>query len=259
MRQINADIFNCIDKLYHYTSLSALKGILKTGKLLFGSLPRMNDITEAVKEIYIQDHDENTDWSIIDQVEDELKHIGLISLTQDGKRVGYAINSMWGHYAEKGEGCCIIFDKEIIIKECKKLGLKFGRVIYKEATPHIIADKKANGKGYLESDFKVNFLRKSADWKSEQEFRIIKFNTSDDFLGLPIKDAILAVVFHTNCKSSIFDCPMKQDALKALDSIPALEYLYSHMWGNEKDNAQLKDIHGNDWITADLSNYTFDI
>lgn len=102
MQTINSDIFKSIDKLYHYTSLSALAGILKSGILLFGVLPGMNDITEAIKEIYLQHDDENTNWDNISRVEDELKHIGLICLTQDGTRAGYAINSMWGHYAEKG-------------------------------------------------------------------------------------------------------------------------------------------------------------
>lgn len=253
------DSFNKTPKLYHYTSLSALAGILKSGVLRFGSLPKMNDITEAVKEIYIEHNDEDTDWNIIGQVEEELKHTGLISLTQDGVRAGYAINSMWGHYADKGEGCCIIFNKNLIIEECKKSGLRFGRVIYTGAKPHIIAGKKAKGKGYLESNFKERFLRKSSDWKSEQEFRIVSFNTADGANGLPIMNAIMAVAFHTNCKCSIFDCPMKQGSIKALANIPALEYLYSHLWGNESEHAQLKDINDNDWIADDLSNYTIDI
>lgn len=251
--------FKKTQKLYHYTSLTALAGILKSRVLKFGALSRMNDITEAVKETYNQDHDEDTDWDIIRQVEEELNHIGLISLTQDGIRAGYAINSMWGHYADKGEGCCIIFDKNVIIEECKKHALKFGRVIYKGATPHIIAGKRAKGKGYLESNFNARFLRKSSDWKSEQEFRIVSFNKPDGFSGLPIMNAIMAVVFHTNCKCSIFDCPMKQGSIRALGDIPALEYHYSNMWGNESEHAQLKDINGNDWVIDDLSNYTIDI
>lgn len=258
MKPINADMFNRTDKLYHYTSLSALERILKSGKLLFGSLPRMNDITEAVKEIYIQHDDENTDWDIIGQVEEELKHIGLISMTQDGTFAGYAINSMWGHYAERGEGCCIIFNKDAIINESKKLGFKFGEIVYDGAIPQIIVDNKPDGIGILESKFEENFLHKSQDWEHEQEFRIVNFNSDNCIEGLHISDAIIAVVFHTNCKSSVFDCPMKQDSIAVLNDIPALEYHYSNMWGNDV-NAQLVDSNGNNWIGIDLANWKLDI
>ena len=258
MITINSDKFKIIDKLYHYTSLSALASILKSGILRFGVLPRMNDITEAVKEIYLQHDNENTNWDNISRVEEELKLIGLISLTQDGTRAGYAINSMWGHYAEKGEGCCIIFDKEGIIKECNKLGFRYGSVTYDGAAPHIIIDNNPNGIGLLESFFDENFLHKNQDWKNEQEFRIVNLNTSNGISGLPIMDCIIAVAFHTNCKCSVFDCPMKQDCLRTLDGIPALEYHYSHMWGNKRDQALLKDIKGIDWIADDYLKHTID-
>lgn len=258
MITINSDKFKIIDKLYHYTSLSALASILKSGILRFGVLPRMNDITEAVKEIYLQHDNENTNWDNISRVEEELKLIGLISLTQDGTRAGYAINSMWGHYAEKGEGCCIIFDKEGIIKECNKLGFRYGSVTYDGAAPHIIIDNNPNGIGLLESFFDENFLHKSQDWENEQEFRIVNFNTSNGIGGLPIMDCIIAVAFHTNCNDSVFGCPMKQDCLRTLDGIPTLEYHYSHMWGNKRDQALLKDIKGIDWIADDYLKHTID-
>ena len=258
MITINSDKFKIIDKLYHYTSLSALASILKSGILRFGVLPRMNDITEAVKEIYLQHDNENTNWDNISRVEEELKLIGLISLTQDGTRAGYAINSMWGHYAEKGEGCCIIFDKEGIIKECNKLDFRYGCVTYDGAAPDIIVNNNHNDIGLLKSSFEENFLHKSQDWENEQEFRIVNFNTSNGIGGLPIMDCIIAVAFHTNCNDSVFGCPMKQDCLRGLDGIPALEYHYSHMWGNKRDQALLKDIKGIDWIADDYLKHTID-
>lgn len=245
-------------KLYHYTSLSSIVGILRTGVLRFGALPRMNDITEAIKEIYIQNDDNDPNWDIFNQVEEELKHIGLISLTQDGIRPGYAINSMWGHYADKGEGCCIILEKNSIINECNKLGLKFGSITYDGGMSHIIVDNESNCCGVLESSFERNFLHKSQDWESEQEFRILNFNTNNGIIGLPIMDCIIAVVFHTNCKSSVFDCSLKQDTIALLNDIQALEYHYSLMWGND-ENAQLVDSKGNDWVGTELKNYKLDI
>lgn len=252
------NIFNKTPKLYHYTSLFALARILKTGMLRFGALPRMNDITEAVKEIYIQHNDDSTNWNIIEQVEEELKRDGLISLTQDGARAGYAINSMWGHYAEKGEGCCIIFDKEAIINECNKLGLKYGEIAYDDAAPQIIINYKPDRIGILESKFEEIFLHKSEDWASEQEFRIVNFDTTKGIEGLPILDAILAVAFHTNCKSSVFDRPTIQDSISKLKDIPALEYHYSSLWG-DNNSVMLLDSKGNNWVGMDLSKMKIDI
>ena len=51
---------------------------------------------------------------------------------------------------------------------------------------------------------------------------------------------------------------MKQDCLRGLDGIPALEYHYSHMWGNKRDQALLKDIKGIDWIADDYLKHTID-
>lgn len=252
------DSFNKTPKLYHYTSLAALNGILKSGLLKFGKLPKMNDLTESIKEIYFQYHDETTDWKIIDKVEEELKHIGIISMTQDATLEGYAINSMWGHYAENGEGCCIIFDKEAIISECNKLDLKYGIITYDGAVSHIISDNQLYNSGILESHFENIFLHKSKDWKSEQEFRIVRFNTTKGIEGLPILDAIIAVAFHTNCKYSVFDCPMKQDSISRLRDIPALEYHYSNMWGNN-NNVMLLDAKGNNWVGIDSSTIKIDI
>ena len=45
--------FSKIEKLYHYTNMSSLTKILKMKSLLYGKLPRMNDINERQKEVYI--------------------------------------------------------------------------------------------------------------------------------------------------------------------------------------------------------------
>lgn len=217
-------------KLYHYTSLKSLAEILKYGVLKFGVLPKMNDITEAVKDIFIQSDKANINWETIVKIEERLNHVGMISLTQDGLIAGYAINSMWGHYAEKGEGCCLIFDKNRIVEECNKLGLKYGSIIYDEPVSHIISDDNQDDLGLLETEFEKIFLYKSIDWKPEQEFRIVNLRTTKDIEGLPIINSIIAIVFHTNCRYRVFGCPVKQNNISLLNDIPALEYIYSNMW-----------------------------
>ncbi len=252
------DTFNSTPKLYHFTSIKSLLGIIESKTLRFSPLARMNDITEASKEIYIEHNENHPHWNIINKVEDELKNVGQISLTMDGILPGFAINSMWGHYADKGEGCCIVFNRDIILMKCNKLGFKYGEIIYDGAQPDLLILSKGEIENIIESKFDDFFLHKSIDWASEQELRIVNFNMNDDSSELPINDSIIAVILHTNCKHSIFNCQAKIALLKQIGDIPILEYHYSKIWGNDS-NLMLSDKTGQNWVGNDLLNYSIDI
>lgn len=91
-------------KLYHYTTFESAEKILTSNSLKFSKLSNMNDINESYRPV-------------IDSlgIEISLEWIGQISLTQDGYRKGYAIPSLWGHYAQKGNGACLVFNKEKLL------------------------------------------------------------------------------------------------------------------------------------------------
>ena len=80
-----------------------------------GKLAGMNDINESYRPLssYIEDGDSsNTDsQKKLEAAESQLKRIRQTSLSMDDETPGFAIPAMWGHYADKGEGICIVFDK----------------------------------------------------------------------------------------------------------------------------------------------------
>lgn len=255
---MNAFEFNNKNKLYHYTNLDALLKIIESGTLKFGKLPKMNDITEASKEIFLDYNCNNGEpkWENIQIAQNKLMHIGQISLSQDGKRLGFGINSMWGHYADSGEGCCIVFDKDIIIRKCEELRLFYGVVSYDGAVTDVDISENSSVDDFFNDNCNKLFFHKSQDWSSEQEFRIIKNNNlecKED--GLPIGDAIIAVIFHINCKCRVFECPRKQKYLMKLGNISALEYICSNMWG-DCNGVKLMDCNDTDWL--DTSKWELD-
>ena len=104
-RNMNRDTFLKTEKLYHYTSFESAIKILVSNKLLFGKLSNLNDINESFRPLF---------YSSSINHENALKELSKykqISLARDGKLKGFAIPSMWGHYAEKGYGVCLVFDK----------------------------------------------------------------------------------------------------------------------------------------------------
>lgn len=250
--------FNSTKYFYHYTSLDALLKIISSKELKFGALPRMNDITEATKEFYLDEIPESTEWDKLDLVRQKISFVGQISLSQDAIFPGYALHAMWGHYAECGEGCCIVFDKSKIMLEAEAKGYCHRAVIYDEASEKIILPSNQNVDNYLSEQCERLFFHKRIEWEHEQEYRLINFNCNHTTLnGLSINEAIVAVIFHTNCNHRALDCPKVKNCISTLGNIPALEYHYSSMWGNKQNN-MLIDRHGNDWL-VELQNTNIEI
>lgn len=222
--------------------------IIESGMLKFGALPRMNDITEANKEIYLSGEPDEVEWEKLDLSAVRLNCVGQISLSQDALFPGFALHAMWGHYAERGEGCCIVFDKNKIVEEANRNAFFHGEVIYDNAIENITFPEKISVEEYMSSHHESLFFHKRYEWEHEQEYRIINLNCDHSvFNGINISDAIVAVIFHTNCKHSIFDCTRVQDYLNKIGHIPTFEYLYSSMWGNQQNN-MLIDRNRKNWL-----------
>ena len=68
----------------------------------------MNDVAEVKREYFT-----NID---IEEVELEMKKYKSISFTwDDSNKRGYEIDSLWGYYAQKGNGVCLVFDKSMLL------------------------------------------------------------------------------------------------------------------------------------------------
>lgn len=188
---MTSEEFQKLDKLYHYTKFDTAIRIILSEHLKFGRLGDMNDVNEAYKHISY-DHRGNVKMK---DVQKELKLYRQISLTMDSSTYqGFDISAMWGHYAEKGKGVCLVFDKQKLLK-CLPTDMRSRKVHYKrkfKGSVHIDSDNIAKS---LERRRKEFFFTKSSDWKYEQEFRIItKVKDCSDDLYLYFKDSLIAII-----------------------------------------------------------------
>ena len=183
--------FQQIDKLYHYTKLDSAIRIILSHQLKFGRLGDMNDVNEAYKRIsYAHRSNVRTE-----DVQNELKRYRQISLTMDDSSYqGFDISAMWGHYAEKGKGVCLVFDKRKLLK-CLTSDMHSCKVNYKRKFKGYIHINSENIGKSLERKRKGFFFTKSSDWKYEQEYRIItKVDSDTNDLFLDFKDSLIAIV-----------------------------------------------------------------
>lgn len=107
--------------LFHYTSLENAISILSTKILLFSSFDKQNDVNESSRPIFCRSLKDE----VIDAFEHELKSYAQISLTCESTpqncnlRRGFDIAPMWGHYAEGGNGVCIVLNKKFLCLKSK--------------------------------------------------------------------------------------------------------------------------------------------
>lgn len=185
-------IFNDTEKLYHYTSFEAGCKILASKELLFGKLQNLNDINESFRQFFY----DSEVFNIKDEFEKEFAKCRQISLTMDRpNKLGFLIPAMWGHYAQKGYGMCIVLDKQKIINQCKKNSFKYGAVNYKtDYSPEIIIEKTDAPQTVFKEKYKQIFFTKTIDWSYEQEYRIITYAHNGEQQKLNIKGAIVAAI-----------------------------------------------------------------
>lgn len=236
--------FQETEKLYHYTSWCAAMKIIASKTLKFGKLQHMNDVNEAHRWIF---YEPGVDLS---SIKEELNRYCQISLVNDNKpRSGYNIPAMWGHYAEKGNGVCLVFDKQKLMS-CLGRNMWKGNIRYSK---NYIGDIDIPTKD-IERYFKENksgiFFKKTADWRYEQEFRIVARQSGKEELKLDFKDSLMAVIFyfaqdvpHNQC---VFDSVNVKAVEKVDPTLPILEC------GNFLDVTNLRDRDGNDWSGKDL-------
>lgn len=229
----NIEEFRSTEKLYHYTTLENLKLILKKRQLKFGKLPKMNDINERHKDIYISISNKTSilsDYSFR-KIRHELNSIKQISLTQDGLKFGFAISAMWGHYGDNGNGCCIVFRKKTIEEVCKQKKYLFNSICYKEQAQPILYEKNKYRTihNYLNLESKSLFFTKTSDWSYEQEYRIITTKPNNNFFDF--QDSIMAILLYSNSNKSIFSKSDYLNIRKINNDIPILEYSDTYLWG----------------------------
>ena len=203
--------------LFHYTRFESCLKILFTKKLLFGDFSRMNDISESFREVF-------NGYS-----EDELQKYKSLSFTYDkrGKRA-FEIDSLWGYYAEKGNGACLVFDKNKIVKEFNRFKFfhRRGEINYRKDFTNALflnSDTKRAVVQEIEDRYKDIFFTKSQDWAKENEYRfLIK---SEDYVlsSLNIKNALVSVIICLPLEREVKKS-YEYNLLRNITTVPILHY-----------------------------------
>lgn len=196
--------FEKLEKLYHFTSFDTAMKIIESNRLRFGRLNNMNDIHESDKIVFVDANNHPIDKfpsDVLDALYDEIYKYRQISLTADGKeddKEGFDLHQMWGLYADKGEGVCLVFNKKELEKGFGSAVLH-NRVSYDKTVesyyislsnnPHSVANEIR--------DVDKLFFHKRIEWEHEQEYRLLRrcpLATREEylFLGHALKFVILS-------------------------------------------------------------------
>ena len=175
--------FMIINKLYHFTKFDTAIKILGSHNLKFGKLHDMNDIHENDKLSYVNlqgNTIQSFQSEILETIDVEMAKFRQISLTIDDeepKKFGFDLHQMWGLYADKGQGVCLVFDKDIL---CNKLDgiVRHGTVSYDNIVESFYIANHNDCQIIqhdMQSQVEKLFFHKRKEWEHEQEYRLIKY------------------------------------------------------------------------------------
>lgn len=203
------DLFEKTEKLYHFTSFDTALKIIESNRLRYGKLNNMNDIHENDKIVFVDANNHplgKFPSDVLDSLHDEIYKYRQISLTSDseeGDKDGFDLHQMWGSYADKGEGVCLVFDKNELGKGLATDVLQ-KRVSYdKNVNSYYISLSKTPDKIAVEIQEHADdiFFHKRKEWEHEQEYRLLRrcpLAKREEylFLGHALKFVILSSLLH---------------------------------------------------------------
>ena len=228
--------FADMTRLYHFTSFDSAGKIIESNQLRCGKLFDMNDLIENNKMVYqhiilgnLDKDDSNGEYA-----EEEINRYQQISFAQD--RVvddkvyeGFNLHVMWGLYANKGFGVCLVFDKDKLKLTDRDYA---NSVSYHDFIPSGYVFHNTSKSGLKTEIFDRRdeiFFCKRKEWEHEQEFRIIrraKNKYEDNYLD--VSDALSFVIL---CyEGLVFDDEFPCDGnhsevLRKIDKkLPVLKY-----------------------------------
>lgn len=173
------EIFKQTEKLYHFTSFDTAKLILESNKLRFGRLNNMNDIHENDKIVFHNSNGQEIKEfpaELLNMFYDEIYKYRQISLSSDSNegKLGFDLHQMWGLYAQKCEGVCLVFDKKELPKEIHGDWVKYD--ITEKMESFCITSSQTPTSIYTEVNRRISdiFFHKRKEWEHEQEYRFLK-------------------------------------------------------------------------------------
>ena len=208
--------------LLHFTTLKSAALIVRENCLNLGDFHRSNDLHENLKRLHampfrmerLPDSNYRGSFSEKSELIDGLGNIRFLSFCKaqadgDGKpwyvkNDKLAFRKMWGQYADKFGGACLIFDKEKLVQAGEQWRKKFEpenahfsafEVEYKKTTSEIQTNRQLKALSNFE-ELQKHFSIKHSDWEDEQEFRFLFRSSSDDMYFPPISlhDSLIGVL-----------------------------------------------------------------
>lgn len=179
---LKPNVFGSLNYLCHYTSFTNLCSILSTMTLRISSYRNSNDIAELDSNISCILNSNKTN-EVEEYIANQCGYISFSTNILDVEKdiiskVGYLIPSMWGIYADKSKGACLVLDEEILKKENQKelLGAEWYDFIDVSYAPWQSL-KLVSAKETTQSIVKNNYCHllgfKHYSWSCEQERRLI--------------------------------------------------------------------------------------
>lgn len=218
--------FERTDKLYHFTSFDTALKIIESNRLRFGRLSNMNDIHESAKNVFVGSSSTIKSFpsEVLDALYDDLYKYRQISLTANKKsKKGFDLHQMWGQYADKGEGVCLVFDKKELEEIPDMINIHRGFVEYEDSQileSYVISQSESVEDAIKEISNQVPklFFHKRVEWEHEQEYRLLKKCTNANkeeylLLGHALKYVILSSKLHNTDEVLYFK---RIDILKAM-------------------------------------------
>lgn len=246
--------------IFHYTSLNAAIKIILSNSLRFGEFANMNDIAESYRDLL-----DNIDSKTLRRILSEYRSISLTEDTNNCER-GFAIDCLWGYYAEKCQGVCLVFDKEKLFTiyeqqyACKGVP-KDKSIKYIEDYQNLVIAKGSTEeeiRSYVEDNIPEIFYKKNGCWSYEKEIRLLaKSKDHNEQCYLPLGDSLVAAII---CVQSNPYKESEQYKLlsKLMEACKFSVYNYSIELGKrtlQMDNEVVWPILGEDeWIDSGKDN-----
>ena len=246
------NIFGPTNYLCHYTSFENFFSILSTMTLNVCSFENSNDILEIESNISCLGNNQRI-LEIEQYIANQCGYVSF-SINQWDEilniitSVGYLIPSMWGIYANKSKGVCILLDKDILLQENAKslsnsLWYSFFNVSYLQIQGQKLVPKTELVEDIVKKNYRHIIGVKHKSWEFEQEFRFVGCGLPSN---LSLKNGVIRGVIIGN-KSSKED---KEKLLSMLNN-KNLE-CYNQI---DKNKFVLQDILGGNVYTSDFGVY----
>lgn len=141
-------------RLYMYVTAEALFAIIRSGALKLSHPWKTNDITECLAQRETQ-------------LRYAIKEYGYLCFTADPTSP-----AMWGYYADRGKGACLVFDFDAIELQEGVFEILIGGAS-DVSEPLIIRRVCYAETRYAGNSPQDTFFYKSCEWQHEKEYRIV--------------------------------------------------------------------------------------